>query len=199
MRRYEATPEDTKAELIDGIVYMASPVRMDTHGDQDNLMQCLLGMYSFATPGVRASSNATTLLGEKDIPQPDISMRYTPERTGEPEVNEKGYLIHAPEMIVEIAFSSLLLDLGEKLKGYLRAGIPEYIVWGTRDPDFKWFVLENGRYVPLQPGKDGILRSRVFPGFWIDPKALLADDRARVKAVLEMGLRSAEHKAFAKL
>src|SRR5437667_6891738 len=71
LRRFEAMPEVKKAELINGIVYMGSPVRIDQHGEPDNLIQTWLGSYSVATPGVKAATNSTTRLGPDDVPQPD--------------------------------------------------------------------------------------------------------------------------------
>lgn len=199
LRRYEAAPDIKKAELIDGVVFiMASPLRAEKHGDQDNLMQGVLWTYSMATPGVRASSNATTRLGPKDIPQPDISLRYTPERSGREQFDSKGYLKFPPELIVEIAATSTSIDLNRKRESYRRRGVLEYIAWCTEEPGFYWWVLERGQYQLLRPGADGILRSKAFPGFWLDPQAILNDDRGRVMAVLELGLKSQEHAAFAK-
>src|SRR6266403_2192695 len=63
LRRYESMPEVKKAELINGVVYMGSPVRFDQHGEPDNLIQTWLCNYSIATPGVKAASNSTARLG----------------------------------------------------------------------------------------------------------------------------------------
>jgi hypothetical protein len=73
LRRYEAMPELKKAELIGGVIYMASPVRLNQHGEPDSLVQTWLGTYGIATPGVKAATNATTRLGPDDVPQPDAA------------------------------------------------------------------------------------------------------------------------------
>lgn len=199
LRRYEAMPDLKKAELIDGIVYvMASPVSAEKHGDPDNIIQGCFYFYSLATWGVQASSNATVRLGPKNVPQPDISLRYLPERSGREQFDKKGYLIHPPELIVEIAASSVSIDSHKKRDAYRDAGVPEYILWQTYSPAINGWFLENGVYRPLPIDKDGILRSRMFPGLWLDPKALLAGDRKRIKNVLERGLKSPEHAAFIK-
>jgi hypothetical protein len=51
-------------------------------------------------------------------------------------------------------------------------GVREYIVWQVYDGRIDWFVLEDERYVLLQPGEDGVARSRVFPGLWLDVEAI---------------------------
>ena len=60
-----------------------------------------------------------------------------------------------------------------------------------------WFVLHEGRYEPLAPASDGLLRSRVFPGLWLDPAALIRGELAMVLAVVEQGVNSPEHAEFA--
>src|SRR6266498_416147 len=133
LRRYEAMPEVKKAELIDGIVYMGSPVRIDQHGEPDGLIQGWLCNYSVATPGANHATNSTTRLGPDDVPQPDGLLRIAPEYGGQARVDAKGYLDGAPELVVEVAASSVSLDVREKLASYRRAGVREYIVWRTED------------------------------------------------------------------
>jgi Uma2 family endonuclease len=196
LRRYEAMPEVKKAELINGIVYMGSPVRLDQHGEPDNLVQTWLGTYCIATPGVKAATNSTTRLGPDDVPQPDGLLRIVPECGGQARLDPKGYLQGAPELAVEVAASSASIDVREKLASYRRAGVQEYLVWRTEDEAVDWWVLEEDEYRPLPAGSDGTLRSRVFAGLWLDARALLAGDGAKLMAKLEEGLASPEHAAF---
>ena len=196
LRRYEGMPELKKAELINGIVYMGSPVRLDQHGEPDNLIQTWLGNYSLATPGVRAATNATARLGPDDVPQPDGLLRLLPECGGQARLDPKGYLLGAPELVVEVSASTASLDVRDKLTAYRRAGVREYLVWRTEDGAVDWWVLEEDEYYPLAPGADGVLQSRALPGLWLDAGALLAGDGAQVMAVLRRGLESAEHTAF---
>src|SRR5947209_7102448 len=70
-RRYAAMPEVKKAELIEGIVYMPSPVRLEGHGKQDSHLTTVLGLYRFATPGVECAANTTVRLDLANEPQPD--------------------------------------------------------------------------------------------------------------------------------
>jgi len=196
LRRYEAMPELKKAELINGIVYMASPIRFDRHGEPDNLIQTWLGTYSIATPGVKAATNSTTRLGPDDVPQPDGLLCIVPECGGQAHMDAKGYLQGAPELVVEVAASSASLDVREKLASYRRAGAREYLVWRTEDAAVDWWVLEEDEYRPLPPGADGLLRSKTFPGLWLDVPALLAGDGVGLMATLQEGVRSPEHAAF---
>jgi Uma2 family endonuclease len=196
LRRYEAMPEVKKAELISGVVYMGSPVRLDQHGEPDGLVQTWLGTYTVATKGVGHATNTSLRLGPDDVPQPDGLLRLVPECGGTSRVDEKGYLLGAPEFVVEVAASSASLDAQEKVASYRRAGVKEYLIWRTEDGEIDWWILEEDEYRRLQAGEDGVLRSRVFPGLWIETKALLARDGARLLLVLQQGLRSPEHKAF---
>ena len=196
LRRYEAMPEVKKAELIDGIVYMGSPVRIDQHGEPDAFMQGWLCNYSVATPGVKHATNSTTRLGPDDVPQPDGLLRITAEYGGQARVDAKGYLDGAPELVVEVAASSVSLDVREKLASYRRAVVREYIVWRTEDEAVDWWALEEDEFRPLPAEADGTLRSRVFPGLWLEVRALLAGDGPRVMAKLQEGRQSGEHAAF---
>ena len=73
-RRYQATPEKFKAELIEGVVYVASPVR-SFHGVPHADLVTWLGVYRTATPGVSVADNTTTRLDLDNEPQPDALLR----------------------------------------------------------------------------------------------------------------------------
>jgi Uma2 family endonuclease len=195
LRRYEAMPEVKKAELINGIVYMGSPVRADQHGEPDALIQTWLGTYAIATPGVKHAANSTTRLGPDDTPQPDGLLRIVPECGGRAGLDPKGYVQGPPELVVEVAASSASLDVREKGDSYRRAGVREYLVWRTEDEAVDWWILEDDEYRPPASDANGVLRSRQFPGLWLDTTALLAGDGAQLMARLQEGLQSPEHAA----
>ena len=196
MRRYESMPDKCKAELIDGAVYMASPVQVAGHSDEQALLVTLLGYYRNRTPGVRASIDGTVRLGESDVPQPDIHLRLEPE-CGGPRIGVDKYLAGAPELAAEISNTSARYDLGPKLKAYQRHGVQEYIVWRTKAPQaFHWFRLRAGVYERLAPDAEGIVRSEFFPGLWLAPAELFADDAAAAQATIERGVASPEHATF---
>ena len=192
--RYEAMPPGTRAELIGGVVYMASPLSL-SHGDLDSLMTYWLRHYRRSTPGVQALSNASVLLDDRGEPQPDVLLRILPECGGQSR-NEGQYVGGAPEMIVEVARSSRKIDLGPKFEDYRRAGVREYLVVAIDPDEVSWFVRRDDRLVPLPPGPDGVFRSEVFPGLWLDPGPLYKDDMDPLIATLDRGLATPEHAGF---
>lgn len=196
LRRYEAMPDQRKAELVLGKVYMASPVYIEQHGDPDNLAQTWLGVYAAGTAGVKASTNSTVRLGPDDAPQPDAMLRILPEFGGRSRVEGK-ILIGAPELVFEIAASSASIDARDKKTSYLRAGVREYVLWRTLDGQIDWWMLDDDEFRPVEPDEHGILRSRVFPGLWLDREAMLSENAARLLEVLNQGLASDEHRVFA--
>ena len=88
------------------------------------------------------------------------------------------------------------IDRNAKFRAYRDKGVREYVLWRVEDEEIDWFVLRDGQYVALAAGEDGILRSEVFPGLWLDPAAMAALDAPRVHAVLLQGIASPEHAAF---
>ena len=187
-------PQLKKAELIEGIVYVASPLRFRSHGTPHAYVMTWLGTYVSVTPGVELGDNPTVRLDAENEPQPDGLLRL--ERRGQSIISEDDYVEGAPELIVEIAASSAAYDLHEKKDVYCRNQVQEYLVWQVYDRAFSWFCLQNGQYVSLQPDAAGFLRSRVFPGLWLNPTALIAGDLAIVLAGLQQGLTTPEHQIF---
>jgi len=197
-RRYSAARGVKKAELIEGVVYMPSPVRVDRHGQPHYRLIRWIGLYEAATPGLIGADNATVRLDLTNEPQPDFLLMIEPNRGGQASISQDGYVEKAPELVAEIASSSVSFDSHTKLEVYRRGGVREYLVWRVLDEQIDWFVLENGSFVPLPPDGDGLLKSRAFPGLWLDPAALLSDNRARLAEVAQFGLASADHAEFLK-
>ncbi|GAA6618781.1 Uma2 family endonuclease [Scytonema sp. NUACC26] len=193
-QRYEAMPQVKKAELIEGIVYMASPVRIVQHGDPHARIMTWLGAYWAATPGVQLGDNPTVRLDADNEPQPDALLRIAV--AGQSTISVDGYVEGAPELIVEIAASSASIDVHEKLKVYRRNQVREYLIWRVYDAAFDWFCLHEGKYIPLDANSEGIFCSEIFPGLWLAKDALLSGDLARVLTVLQQGLATVEHQNF---
>lgn len=195
-RRYEAHPEIKKAELVEGVVYMPSPIRAEHHGDPHFDIITWLGAYRAATPGTKGSDNATVQLDFENEVQPDALLRLEPEVGGKTFITEDDYLQGPPELIVEIAASSAAYDMHDKRRVYARNGVQEYLVAQMYEKRIDWFVLREGVYETLAPDEKGILRSEVFPGLWLQPQAFWAGNLAAMLATLQEGLAAPEHQAF---
>jgi Uma2 family endonuclease len=189
-------PQIKKAELIEGVVYVASPVRATRHGRPHAKIMTWLGTYWVATPGVDLQDNTTVRLDADNEPQPDALLRLEPEVGGNSRISDDDYVEGAPELIAEIAASSASYDLNAKLNVYRRNGVQEYIVWQMYENRLDWFSLQEGRYVSLQPDETGVIRSSVFPGLWLAVNALREGDLAQVLAVLQQGIQTVDHQTF---
>jgi Uma2 family endonuclease len=195
-RRYDAMPDLKKAELIEGIVYMASPVSATNHGKPHFNLIGWLNLYTMMTPGLDGYDNASTRMDLDNMPQPDVSLTIRPSHGGQARISEDDYIEGAPELVAEVASSSVSYDLHVKLNVYRRNGVREYVVWRVRDKSLDWFVLREGVYERLPLGPDGLYRSEVLPGLWLDPSALIGGNSMRVAEVARRGLESPEHAAF---
>ena len=191
-RIYEQMPEDFRAELIGGIVYVASRVTI-SHGSHHAALGSLFFTYQSATPGVECAANATVILGDEGEPQPDAFLRIRPEFGGQSRT-EDDYVVGSTELMAEIAVSSRSIDLHAKKDDYARYGVLEYLVLCLRERRLHWFDLRANK--ELSPDADGVLRIRCFPGLWIHAAAQLARDARRMMATLEQGLATPEHAAF---
>lgn len=194
-RRYLARPDVKKAELVEGVVLMPSPVRA-THGEKHGDLLGWLRFYSASTPGVSALDNVTVRLDLDNEPQPDALLRIESETIGRSRIDADDYVAGPPELVAEVAASSAAYDLHDKLRAYRRNGVPEYLVWRVYEREFDWFVLTDGEYRPLAPDAAGVLHSRTFPGLRLARRALLDGDFTAVLAELNRGLDTAEHAAF---
>lgn len=192
-RRYEATSEKFKAELIEGVVYVASPVR-SFHGVPHADLITWLGVYRTATPGVSAADNTTTRLDLDNEPQPDALLRI--DKGGSSTISVDGYIEGAPELVAEIATSSAAIDLGAKRNAYRRNGVQEYLVWQTFENHLSWFRLQAEEFVLIEPDADGVIRSSVFPGLWLAVPALLGGRMIEVLNLLQVGIADPTHQAF---
>jgi Uma2 family endonuclease len=191
-RRYAATPEKFKAELIKGVVYAASPVTLEEHGGPPFDLIGWLAVYRMATPGVRGGDNTTIRLAMDNRPQPDACLIIDPTFGGRVKIVDH-YVVGSPELVAEVAATTESYDLGEKLDVYRQAGVQEYIVWRVFDETLDWFVLRDDRYEQLPLSPDGISRSETFPGLWLDSAALIRGEMPRVLQIAQQGIADPKH------
>jgi Uma2 family endonuclease len=197
VRRYHQHPEIKKAELIDGVVYVASPVRYNQHGKPHLLLITWLGVYIAGTPGVDGGDNSTIILDNENEHQPDALLRLDPKHGGQSYVTEDDYIDGPPDLAVEVSASSAAYDLHDKKRAYARNGVREYLAAQVYEKRVDWWQLVDGVYEPLEADEQGIIRSALFPGLWLDTLALWQGDAAALLATLQQGLASEEHAAFA--
>lgn len=194
-QRYTAMPAGFRAELIGGVVYVPSPAtnwHAVYHGD----VITWLGHYRIYTPGVDLLDNGTVILDEDNEPQPDAVLRLDETAGGASYVNENGYVTGPPELHVEVAYASESIDLNQKRGEYEHAGVREYLVVLIREKAVRGFRLDGTKYTDFNPESDGVWRSRVFPGLWLNVRALLDRDGLTLLKTLQEGLDADEHRSF---
>jgi Uma2 family endonuclease len=175
-RRYRARPDIKKAELVEGVVYVASPVRFDQHAQPHAFVIGWLAVYVSRRAGVRIGDNGTVFIDGRNEVQPDAFLWR--EEPGGPRLDEDGYIHGAPQLIVEVAASSASYDLHEKRRAYERNGVREYVVWRVLDGALDWFRLHEGAYALVAPDAAGLIESTAFPGLRLHVPSLLAGDLA---------------------
>jgi Uma2 family endonuclease len=194
-RRYEAMPDRERAELIEGVVHMPSPVRHVQHGRPHALVVAWLLAYEAATPGVQGSNNPTVRLDEANEPEPDALLFIEPACGGQVRIDADGFIQGAPDLAVQVSASTVALDLGPRRQAYQRTGVREYLVCRIPDGQVDWFVRQPDQYERL-PAHEGVYRSETFPGLWLDASGLLRGDLRAVLHALQDGLATPEHAAF---
>ncbi|MBE7501104.1 MAG: Uma2 family endonuclease [Verrucomicrobiales bacterium] len=181
--RYERMSRVKKAELIEGVVFMGSPVSVH-HARPDGIIHAWLATYASRHPGTEALANVTVILDSENTLQPDSLLRRLPAHGGLSRVNAEDYLTGPPELVVEVAGTSASIDLRDKRRAYCRNGVLEYLVWVVSEARFEWGCLIDEAYRLLEPDAQGVLHSRVFPGLRLPVAAALAGDAATVLAAL---------------
>jgi Uma2 family endonuclease len=195
-RRYDAMPGLKKAELIEGLVYMPSPVGLQRHGEPHTWIITWLGFYQASTTGVRVAADASARLDLDNMPQPDALLMIDPDHGGQSRISADDYVEGAPELVAEVSSSTASFDLNTKFEVYRRNGVREYVVWRVRDKVIDWFVLRDGEFVRLDPDENGHYRSVVFPGLWLDSAAMIRGDLAAVLERVRQGVAIVDHGKF---
>ncbi len=195
-RRYALYPEIKKAELIEGVVIVGSPVHKQ-HSIPHFRFATVLGVYCAGTPGILAGDNQTVILDLENELQPDLCLWVAGEQRAKAEESEKGPLIGAPDLVVEIAASSASHDLHSKLNVYRRSGVREYLVLLAYERETRFFRLVDGEFAAVQPDDDGVARSQVLPGFWFRSDWFWEGKMSELLQLVQQGIASPEHQEFA--
>jgi Uma2 family endonuclease len=195
-RRYEAMPNIKKAELIEGVVYIAPPGRLHHYGEPCADLITWLGSYESATPGLIGAAHPSIRLDPKNEPQPEAVLLIDPDHGGQARISSDDFLEAAPELIAEVDSGDLCYGPSVKLDVYCRNGVCEYILWRVPDRQIEWLLRQGGQYFRLPLDETGLYRSTIFPGLWLDPAALMRGDGAAIQAALQRGLSSPGHATF---
>jgi Uma2 family endonuclease len=191
---YEQTPEGFHAQLIGGIVYVASPVHFP-HSNPDGLIQSWLWAYQAETPGIGVINKTTTILGATSEPEPDGGLFILPTHGGHCTTGGKT-LKGAPELLIEVANSSAAIDLNQKKRDYETYGVQEYLVVLAEEQAVIWWQLVDGVYQEIPASSDGYFYSVIFPGLWLDAAGLFETTNKKLIKALAKGVESSEHAAF---
>jgi Uma2 family endonuclease len=194
-RRYASYPPAVKIELVGGVVYVSSPQRR-RHGQHQPMLSGVVWLYTNATPGIELLDNTTTILGPESEPQPDLQLRVLAAFGGQSKETRADYVKGPPELVMEVSHSTISIDMHDKRDDYGRGGVCEYVVVCVQEQELHSFNFRTGR--PILPDRDGIYRSQIFPGLWIDGRALFALNSRRLIEVVQQGIASPEHAAFVK-
>lgn len=197
VRRWAAYPSLKRAELLDGEVFMpAAAVTADFHARPHAHLMGWLVNYAAATPGVDVLTDPTIRLGRKSGPQPDACLAILPSHGGRVATSPEGYIVGAPELVVEISGSTVASDLKRKLAIYRGHEVREYLVYRSYDGELDAFVLSGGEFERRAGGPDHIYRSVAFPGAWLNVGSLVAGDLPGLLATLQEGIATSDHAEF---
>jgi len=194
-RRFDATPGLKRAELVEGTVWIPPQMGEVRYGSARMALIGLIGSYCAATPGVSGGAHGHIRLDAVNMPQPDVSVHLGKAYGGQSRIDADGYLEGAPEFVADVVRQRAEWPTG-RVEALRRNGVREFAVWRVDDCLIDWFVVRDGKQERLEMGADGVYRSRVLPGLWVDPVALLTDERARAMAVMRQGIASPEQGEF---
>lgn len=169
---YSLVPDDQKADLLDGVIYLASPDSRRAN-NLTGFLFSLLAMYNDAKAigGAVFITRFAFRLSKYCAPEPDVAY-VRPERV---HLVHEGGMREGPDIAVEVVSrESRQRDYRRKKQVYQKAGVEEYWIIDPLEDRTEFHRLEQGRYklVPLEANH--LFRSQVLPGFWLDVNWLLS-------------------------
>jgi Uma2 family endonuclease len=161
--------EDQKADLIDGVIYMASPENIDASRLFGWLTAVMSTYVEEKQLGEVFGSRVACRFDDRSAPEPDILF----VRQEHADRLRYGGVEGAPDLVIEIVSpDSVERDYEDKRKQYQKYKVPEY--WIIDEEEKSVLLLRRnrrGRYQEIPPRR-GIFRSEVMTGFWLDPSWL---------------------------
>jgi Uma2 family endonuclease len=178
-----------KADLIEGVIYMASPDGIESN----RLSKWLLGVtddYAMEKDlGECFMLRVAFRLDNKNAPEPDIGL-VSKSRL---HLVKKGHIAGPPDASFEIVSpESIERDYVKKRNQYEKFGVQEYWIIDPMQESLTVLRLNRrGKYQQVS-AKDGIYYSEVIEGFWLDPNWLWQSPRPRKADVLKQLLATKE-------
>ncbi len=161
-----------KGDLIDGVIYMASPENTDANERFVWLAGLMDDFVRRKRPGKVYGSRVAFRINDVNSPEPDVAF----VRTDRLHLVHRGFVAGPPDLAVEIVSpDSIDRDYRKKREQYRQAGVLEY--WIVDDIEQAVTLLRldrRKRYREVQT-RSGVLRSEALTGFWIRPEWLWQD------------------------
>ncbi len=177
----ELVREDQKADLLDGVIYMASPENTD-HNDMVSWLGAILRQFVEERHLGRVTINRVAFrLSPKNAPEPDLGF----VRADRAAIIKSGYVDGPPDVAVEfVSPDSAERDYELKREAYEAAGVREYWLIDADEGRAKFFRLESGAFMEI-PTEDQGYHSLAIPGFWMDMRWLWQRPLPNSRAIVE--------------
>jgi len=182
----ELVDEDTKAELLDGVMIVHSPASL-LHNRIAGFIRVL--MHRFAE-----EKDLGEVFGPDDLIHVALGRKFAPdvfflEKLRIPALVGEKQVEGSPDLVLEVLSpSNREYDLEEKRPAYRQARIGE--IW-LIDPEGQCITVDRRRpkgYATLTV-RNGRIASRIFPGFWLEGAWLWAQPLPKVGLCLRRLLR----------
>jgi Uma2 family endonuclease len=175
--------EDQKADLIDGVIYMASPENLEANNLFAWLLRLIGDYVEEKELGEVFGSRVAFRLDNANGPEPDIAF----VRTERMHLAQRGYFKGPADLAIEIVSpESVERDYEKKRQQYEAAGFTEYWIVDEELEKVTLLRLDRaGNYREIKPAK-GELHSSVLKGFWLRPDWLWIQPRPKKSAVLKL-------------
>ncbi|MCI0643074.1 MAG: Uma2 family endonuclease [Gemmataceae bacterium] len=174
-------PDGQRADLIDGVIYMASPDNIKANDLNAWLAAVVRGFVDEYDLGDVYISRVAYRLSRKHSPEPDLS--FLPKARAKKK--RRGYILGPPALAVEIVSpDSVYRDYVQKFALYQKAGVDEYWIIDPDERKATFFTLRKGKFEEM-PVKDGVFTSKVLPGFHFEVRWLWDENRPSAYAVVK--------------
>ena len=170
-----------KADLIDGVIYMASPDNTEAYRLNRWLIGLLEDFVLERDLGEMFGFRIAFRLDDTNSPEPDIAFVQKSRLS----LVKRGFIDGFPDVAIEIVSpESIERDYKKKRRQYEKFGVREYWIIDEMEETVTLLRLNSkGKYQEVRP-RSGVYHSDVIAGFWLDPTWLWMSPRPRKSVVL---------------